>query len=63
MREDCPECEICCAIGLCCPPAAQRSALVAIFVRETGSPAEECGNYADALIEATRKAREHGASK
>jgi hypothetical protein len=58
---DCPECEICCAIGLCCPPAAQRAALIKIFARETGEAESECAKYADALVEATRKAREHGA--
>jgi hypothetical protein len=56
---DCPECEICCAIGLCCPPAQQRLALITIFQRETGSPVEECAKYADAYIAAQGKAREH----
>jgi hypothetical protein len=54
---DCPECELCCAIGLCCPPATQRKALISIFVRETGESEEECGKYADAFVKATKEAR------
>jgi len=58
MPNDCPECEFCCAIGLCCPSeSAQRDALVKIFVRETGEPAAECAKYANALVRATRAAR------
>lgn len=32
---DCPECEVCCAIGLCCPPGSeeQRSALARLLVK------------------------------
>ncbi len=60
---DCPECELCCAIGLCCPSAeAQKAALVKIMVRHTGKPAHECGEYADAIVAATQNARKHGAS-
>ena len=55
---DCPECELCCALGICCPPAAQRKALVTIFARETGEKEAECERYADALIAATKKVRE-----
>lgn len=35
---DCPECEVCCAIGLCCPPGSeqQRNALASLlFVERT----------------------------
>ena len=33
---DCPECEICCAVGLCCPPAseAQHRALTLAIIHE-----------------------------
>ncbi len=59
---DCPECELCCAIGLCCAAEAQKAALIKIMVRHTGKPAHECGEYADAIVAATQAARKHGAS-
>jgi len=59
---DCPECEYCCAIGLCCPPADQLSALVALFSRETGEPEAECRKYAEALVAAKQKAQKHSHS-
>jgi hypothetical protein len=36
LAVDCPECEICCAIGLCCPPAseAQRAALARLLMAD-----------------------------
>ena len=58
---DCPECEICCAIGACCAEAQQRSALLKIFMRETHEPEAECAKYADAFVSAMRKARKHEA--
>lgn len=56
---DCPECEICCAIGLCCPPERQRAALITLFQQATGEPETECAKYADALVAATERARAH----
>lgn len=54
---DCPECEYCCAIGLCCPPASQFVQLVALMHKATGSPLEECAQYAQAVVEARLKAQ------
>lgn len=33
---DCPECEVCCALGICCPMGSeqQRSAAAALIVKE-----------------------------
>ena len=56
---DCPECEYCCVIGLCCPPADQLTALTALFVRETGGTDAECLKYAEALVAARKKAQKH----
>lgn len=50
--DDCPECVICCASGLCCPPAAQFVALVALMHKGTGSSLEECAKYAQAIVDA-----------
>lgn len=61
MAEDCPECEYCCAIGLCCPPARQRAALAAMFVRETGCSETEAHTYADVIVAARAKAQKHDA--
>ena len=32
---DCPECELCCALGICCPPqsAEQRAGMIAVLKR------------------------------
>jgi hypothetical protein len=34
LASDCPECEVCCAIQLCCPPGseAQRAALARLLM-------------------------------
>jgi hypothetical protein len=58
---DCPECEYCCIIGLCCPPAAQLVRLTAFLAEKTGSDPEECEKYAHAIVEARKAAQEHGA--
>lgn len=53
---DCPECEYCCAIGLCCSnPADQHAALVKIFLREGSTPAE-ADKHATAIVNAKQKA-------
>lgn len=57
---DCPECEYCCLIGLCCTPAEQQDALVAFFVKAGAGNAEEAAKYAAALVAAKRKAHRHG---
>jgi hypothetical protein len=33
---DCPECEMCCALAICCPPAstAQTDAIAALIVKD-----------------------------
>jgi hypothetical protein len=59
MAEDCPECEYCCAIGLCCPPAAQLAKLSAMFVRETGCSLEEAHQYASVIVKARKAAQTH----
>ncbi len=51
MPNDCPECEYCCAIGLCCPPQQQRAALVALFVAG-GSTEADAARHADMLVAA-----------
>ena len=54
----CPECEYCCAVGLCCDAARQREALVKLFAA-TGSSKAECEKHADALVAAREKAYDH----
>lgn len=54
---DCPECEYCCAIGLCCPPGGQLDALVRILVNATGQSRSECLPYAQAIVSAKIKAQ------
>ncbi len=61
MSEDCPECEYCCAIGLCCPPAQQQATLVAMFTRETGCSEEEAHKYAAVIVKSKHDAQKHGA--
>lgn len=56
---DCPECEYCCAIGLCCPPEKQEAALVDIMTAATGKSADECREYAKAIVAARMKAMHH----
>jgi hypothetical protein len=53
---DCPECEYCCAIGLCCPPLQQTLALMAILVRDTGCSVAEAHKYALPIVTARVKA-------
>lgn len=48
---DCPECEYCCLIGLCCPPAEQLNALVAAFVK-AGSTPEAAQMHAQVIVDA-----------
>lgn len=59
MAEDCPECEYCCAIGLCCPPQAQLAKLTAMMVAATGKDAAECVEYANVIVAARIKAQQH----
>lgn len=55
---DCPECEYCCAIGLCCPDgAAQKAALVKIMVAATGGTPEQAAPYAQAIVDARSKSQ------
>lgn len=40
--------EVCCILGLCCPPAAARTALVKELVKASGAEtayAEKCADY------------------
>jgi len=53
---DCPECEYCCLIGLCCPPEEQLKALTAHFVNTIGCDDDEAQVYAQAIVDAKRKA-------
>jgi len=57
-KADCPECEYCCAIGVCCPPAAQLSALTTLFAKATGESEADCAKYAQALVDARARAQE-----
>lgn len=52
---DCPECEYCCLIGLCCPTAAQRAALVTLFLAG-GSSQAAAERHADMVVEARLRA-------
>ncbi len=55
---DCPECEYCCIIGLCCPPEAQRVRLTELFQeRMPGASATECAQYAQVIVDARMKAQ------
>lgn len=56
---ECPECEYCCAIGLCCPPEAQLAKLTAMFMRDTGGSEKECQKYARVIVTAREKAQQH----
>jgi len=54
---DCPECEYCCAIGLCCPDSsAQLKAATDLFVN-AGVSLAEAGKAAQALVDAKAKAQ------
>ncbi len=53
---DCPECEYCCAIGLCCPPLQMLLTLMAIMVRDTHCPPREAHKYALPIVAARIKA-------
>lgn len=60
---DCPECEYCCASGLCCPPAAQLAMLEKIFMRDVaGCTPAEAHTYASAIVKAREKASKHQAT-
>ncbi len=48
---DCPECEYCCLIGLCCPAEAQQAALVAAFLA-AGSTPEAAAMHAKVIVDA-----------
>lgn len=47
---DCPECEFCCAIGLCCPPMQQLLTLMAIMVRDTLCSIPEAHKYSLPIV-------------
>ncbi len=53
---DCPECEYCCLIGLCCAAEVQRAALIAAFVA-AGSDESHAVTHADVLVAARLKAQ------
>ncbi|MES2341731.1 MAG: hypothetical protein V4597_08635 [Pseudomonadota bacterium] len=55
---DCPECEYCCIIGACCPPARQFIVLVAVMAKATGSSVEECARHAQAVVDARLRAQQ-----
>jgi len=57
---DCPECEYCCLIGLCCPPEAQEAALTAFFVKAGVGTEEDAAKYAKAFVDLKRKGHKHG---
>jgi hypothetical protein len=52
-QADCPECEACCILGICCPPASesQRAALAAKMATDLTVPVTECRPYADWVID------------
>lgn len=53
MKDDCPECELCCALGICCPPgSAQQRVAVARMLMANGSGAEHAQSVADAFADA-----------
>jgi hypothetical protein len=54
---NCPECEYCCAVGLCCSAAQQLQKLTLMFVDATGGTMEECVKYAKVLVDARLKAQ------
>ena len=56
LREDCPECEYCCAIGLCCPPERQLLMLMAIMVRDTGCSIADAHQYSVPVVASRLKA-------
>lgn len=61
LLADCPECEYCCAIGLCCPPLRQLLTLMAIMVRDTGCSIAEAHKYSLPIVVARVKANEKNA--
>ena len=43
--------EVCCILGICCPPAAARAKMVSEFQKVSGYDADGCEKIADFLIE------------
>lgn len=56
MEKDCPECEYCCLIGLCCPPEAQHAALVARFQKQLSVSQADAEVYAKVIVDARVRA-------
>ena len=52
---DCPECEICCALGICCPAGStdQRQAVIAVLQRRDPSLSNpDAADKADEMLAA-----------
>lgn len=43
--------EVCCILGICCPPAAARTKMISEFQKVSGYDADGCAKIADFLIE------------
>ncbi len=43
--------EVCCILGVCCPPAAARAKMISEFQKVSGYDADGCEKIADFLIE------------
>lgn len=56
---DCPECEYCCLIGLCCPAEQQQTALVDLFMAG-GSTADVAAAHAAMIVAAKERATKKG---
>lgn len=63
MTDDCPECELCCALQICCPPGSpqQRAALTKMMMRNGVPQAAakmSAAHVADALAAHVTKMKE-----